>query len=46
MDVGPSGNAGGAAFDRSGAVELGGGREYYKIEALIKLINFLAGLHI
>ena len=43
MDAGPSGNAGGAAFNRSGAVELGGGREYYKIEALIKLIIFLAG---
>ncbi len=46
MDVGPSGNAGGAAFDRSGAVELGGGREDYKIEALTKLTIFLAGLHI
>ena len=33
MDPGPSGNAGGAAFDCSGAVELGGGRKYYKIEA-------------
>jgi hypothetical protein len=29
----PSGNAGGAAFDRSGAVELRGGKKYYKIEA-------------
>jgi hypothetical protein len=28
-----SGNAGGAAFNHSGAVELGGGRKYYKIEA-------------
>ena len=32
-DARPSGNAGGAAFDRSGAVELRGGRKYYKIEA-------------
>jgi hypothetical protein len=29
-----------------GAVELGGGREYYIIDALIKLIIFLAGLSI
>ena len=33
VDARPSGNAGGAAFDRSGAVELRGGRKYYKIEA-------------
>jgi hypothetical protein len=33
VDVRPSGNAGGAAFHCSGAVELRGGRKYYKIEA-------------
>jgi hypothetical protein len=33
VDERPSRNAGGAAFDCSGAVELGRGRKYYKIEA-------------
>ena len=46
MDARPSGNAGGVAFDCSGAVELGGGIKYYKIDALIKLIIFLAGIFI
>ena len=40
------GTQGRAAFDRPGAVKLGEGRKYNKIEALIKLIIFLAGLHI
>jgi hypothetical protein len=40
------GTQGGAAFDRSGATELGWGIKYYKIKALIKLINFLDDLHI
>ena len=38
------GTQGGAAFDRAGAIELGWGIKYYKIKALIKLINFLDGL--
>ena len=39
------GTQGRAAFDRPGAVKLGEGRKYNKIEALIKLIIFLTGLH-
>ena len=40
-DVRPSGNAGGAHSIGLGAIKLGGGRKYCKIDAFIKLIIFL-----